>query len=93
MKTLPLIFSIVLTSLSLSVQAEQVGQINWFNAQAGFGYIVPAGGGEKVFMHFSALQGDKKTVAVGETVYYDTDSSKKTAIRVSHQPSEKVSQR
>lgn len=93
MKTLSIIFSVVLATLAFSAQAEQVGQVNWFNAQAGFGYIVPAAGGEKVFMHFSAIQGDKKTVTVGETVYYDTDKTQKTAVRVSHYPSDKVSQR
>jgi CspA family cold shock protein len=47
------------------------GTVKWFNAEKGYGFI-QVDGGEDVFVHFSAIQGDGfKTLEEGQDVEFE----------------------
>jgi len=47
------------------------GKVKWFNSEKGFGFI-EVEGGDDVFVHFSAIQGDGyKTLEEGQHVTFD----------------------
>lgn len=64
------------------------GTVKWFNAEKGFGFISNDNGGEDVFVHFSAIQGNGyRSLNEGQKVTYDTepdpkDSRKMRAVNV-----------
>jgi len=47
------------------------GTVKWFNAEKGFGFITPDGGGQDVFVHFSAITGTGyRSLEENQTVTY-----------------------
>jgi CspA family cold shock protein len=54
------------------------GTVKWFNEAKGFGFISPDGGGEDLFAHFSAIQGQGfKTLRETQKVSFDVTTGPK----------------
>lgn len=48
------------------------GEVKWFNNAKGWGFIIPEGGGEDIFVHFSSINGTGyKTLTPGQRVMYE----------------------
>jgi CspA family cold shock protein len=47
-----------------------VGRVRWFDDAKGYGFIIPEGGGEDIFVHFSEINGSQ-TLFEGECVMFE----------------------
>jgi len=55
------------------------GIVKWFSDSKGFGFVVPDGGGEDLFVHFSAIQssGGRKTLQQNQRVSFEVSMGSK----------------
>ena len=55
-----------------------IGKVKWFNNAKGFGFIVPDGGGEDIFAHYSTIQMDGyRTLKEGQEVNFEVEDGPK----------------
>lgn len=55
-----------------------VGTVKWFNAEKGFGFIAPDGGGPDVFAHYSAISaGGYRSLDEAQRVEFDVTQGPK----------------
>lgn len=60
------------------IQDMATGTVKWFNDSKGFGFITPESGGDDLFAHFSAIQGQGfKTLKEGQRVSFDVTTGPK----------------
>ncbi len=63
------------------------GTVKWFNDAKGYGFIVPQGGGDDVFVHHSCIEGTGfKSLAEGQTVIYEMEEGQKGFSATNVQP-------
>ncbi len=49
-----------------------IGTVKWFNAQKGYGFLTPEGGGADVFVHISAVErAGMRSLIEGQRVSYE----------------------
>jgi cold shock protein len=54
------------------------GTVKWFNGDKGFGFIAQEGGGDDVFVHFSAIQASGfRTLDENQKVEFDVKQGPK----------------
>jgi len=54
------------------------GTVKWFNAEKGFGFITPDGGGADLFVHHSAIQTQGfRTLDENQRVNFDVTQGQK----------------
>ena len=54
----------------------QSGKVKWFNNAKGYGFIIPDGGGEDVFVHYSTIEGKGfRTLKEGQSVRFEVARS------------------
>lgn len=55
----------------MAIKARQKGKVTSWNAERGFGSITPAGGGEPLFVHITAISDRHRAPLEGDIVTYD----------------------
>src|SRR4051812_10971980 len=54
------------------------GTVKWFNAEKGFGFATPDGGGPDVFVHYSAIQSSGyRSLDEGQRISFDVQQGQK----------------
>ena len=54
------------------------GTVKWFSNDKGYGFVTPDGGGEDLFVHFSAIAGEGfKTLDEGAKVEFEVTQGQK----------------
>ncbi|OGT85052.1 MAG: cold shock domain protein CspD [Gammaproteobacteria bacterium RIFCSPLOWO2_12_FULL_52_10] len=54
------------------------GVVKWFNNAKGFGFIEPEGGGDDIFVHYSAIKSEGyRTLNEGQAVTYEAEQGPK----------------
>ncbi len=63
------------------------GTVKWFNAEKGFGFATPDGGGPDVFVHYSAIQtSGYRSLDEGQRISFDIEQSQKGPQAANVQP-------
>ena len=56
------------------------GTVKWFSEEKGYGFITPDGGGEDIFVHYTAISGSGfRSLEDGEKVIYELTKGRKGA--------------
>ncbi len=54
------------------------GTVKWFNNAKGYGFILPEGSGDDLFIHYSSIQMDGyKSLKAGQVIDYDIQAGPK----------------
>jgi CspA family cold shock protein len=54
------------------------GTVKWFNAEKGFGFITPDGGGKDLFVHYTAISGSGyRSLDENQRVEFDQEQGQK----------------
>ena len=65
------------------------GTVKWFNNAKGYGFIVPDGGGDDLFAHYSSIaMTGYRTLQAGEAVEFDVEEGPKGQHAVNIRPLE-----
>lgn len=62
------------------------GRVKWYDAQKGFGYIMPEAGGPDVFVHASALPEGVRELKEDQPVQYQVQETPRGGKATSVQP-------